>query len=303
MLLPFPSFKALELHDRPQIEAITGDFPNYSDFNFVSLWSWDTRGEIAASVLHGNLVVKFTDYITGEPLYSFIGTNEVDDTIKQVTALARQQGISDALELIPEEAITKIENPEDFEIAEDPNNFDYIISVDSFTALQGQEYEAKRKAINQFKRAYPHVVSRPLDIKDEETQTKIIGLAQLWVELKGHEALEAENELKAIERLLQYSYIFPPQGVGIYDGDKLIAFSIDEIMPDGINALGHFQKADSRYKGIFPFLQKENLSELQKKGVQRLNIEQDLGLESLRRSKIQLRPIEYHKKYFVAVKH
>src|SRR6185369_9800822 len=97
MLPKFPEFKKLELSDKADIEAITNKYPPYSDFNFTSMWCWDTRGEMMVSELNNNLVVKFADYITGEPFYSFIGTNDTNDTVRQLIGLATTQGIKPRL--------------------------------------------------------------------------------------------------------------------------------------------------------------------------------------------------------------
>ena len=67
MIPQFPEFKSLELSDKKDIESFTKRFPPYSDFNFVSMWSWDIKEEIRISQLNGNLVVRFTDYLTGKP--------------------------------------------------------------------------------------------------------------------------------------------------------------------------------------------------------------------------------------------
>ena len=80
MIPEFPEFKKLELSDKEDVEAFTKKFPPYSDFNFVSMWSWDIKGEMRLSILNGNLVVRFTDYITGDPFYSFLGNNKTNET-------------------------------------------------------------------------------------------------------------------------------------------------------------------------------------------------------------------------------
>ena len=76
MLPEFPKFKSIDLTDKKEIEEINKKFPPYSDFNFVSMWCWDIKGEMHISILHDNLVVKFTDYLTGDPFFSFFGNNK-----------------------------------------------------------------------------------------------------------------------------------------------------------------------------------------------------------------------------------
>ena len=51
----FPTFKKLELSDKNVIENVTSQFNAYSDFNFASLWNYDTESTIEWSLLHDNL--------------------------------------------------------------------------------------------------------------------------------------------------------------------------------------------------------------------------------------------------------
>ena len=91
MIPEFPQFKPIELSDKQEVEKITSQYPPYSDFNFVSMWSWDIKGEMRLSMLNGNLVVKFNDYITGEPFYSFLGKNKLNETAEILLNLSKEE--------------------------------------------------------------------------------------------------------------------------------------------------------------------------------------------------------------------
>src|SRR5574343_1109613 len=80
MIPEFPNFKNLELSDKKSIDNFTKKHPPYSDFNFTSMWVWNTTEEIQISILNDNLVVKFTDYLNGDHFYSFLGTNKIKET-------------------------------------------------------------------------------------------------------------------------------------------------------------------------------------------------------------------------------
>ena len=67
MITNFPNFKKLGLEDKPLIESFVKRYLPYSDFNFVSLWSYDTDNSYEISYLNKNLVIKQDDYITNEP--------------------------------------------------------------------------------------------------------------------------------------------------------------------------------------------------------------------------------------------
>ncbi len=107
MLPEFPNFKKLELTDKEDVEKITSKFPPYSDFNFISMWSWDTKGEMRISQLNNNFVVRFTDYLTGEPFYSFLGDNKVNETAEALLELSKKEKVMPKLQLLPEESIKK----------------------------------------------------------------------------------------------------------------------------------------------------------------------------------------------------
>ena len=85
MIPNFPEFKALELSDREEIENITKQFPPYSDYHFPSMYIWDIHEPILLSVLNKNLVIRQSDCLTGEPFYSFIGTNSIEETINKIS--------------------------------------------------------------------------------------------------------------------------------------------------------------------------------------------------------------------------
>ena len=102
MLPVFPNFKNLEISDKEDIEYITHQFPPYSDFNFVSLWAWNTQGKIEISQLNNNLVVKFQDYLDNNYFYSFIGMHDVLTSIEKLLSASKAKGFGEELKLIPE---------------------------------------------------------------------------------------------------------------------------------------------------------------------------------------------------------
>jgi hypothetical protein len=58
MLPEFPKFKSIEISDKEDVEKITKKYPPYSDFNFVSMWSWDIKGDMRVSTFAINSMGK-----------------------------------------------------------------------------------------------------------------------------------------------------------------------------------------------------------------------------------------------------
>lgn len=58
MIPAFPDFKKVEVSDRGVVEAHTHKYDPYSDFNFTSLWAWDTSNERMISESNGNRILR-----------------------------------------------------------------------------------------------------------------------------------------------------------------------------------------------------------------------------------------------------
>src|SRR5262249_54456852 len=95
----FPDFKRLAVEDQYEIEQWVKQFEPYSDFNFVSMWSWNTTGDFEVSWVGDNLAVIFNDYSTNQRFLSFIGVDEVDVTARTLLGYARSRGLVEELRL------------------------------------------------------------------------------------------------------------------------------------------------------------------------------------------------------------
>src|SRR4051812_11832114 len=110
----FPQFAALEPHHQGVINQMVGSHPPYSDYNFISLWTYDYDRQYRLSVLNDNLIIKFQDY--NDPndfFYSFLGINQPDDTARLLLEHSAKEGQKE-LKLIPEEVIESFSNPDQF---------------------------------------------------------------------------------------------------------------------------------------------------------------------------------------------
>ena len=163
MIPEFPNFKKLELSDKEAVEKFTQKYPPYSDFNFVSIWSWNVDGEMKISQLNGNLVVRFIDYITNEPFYSFLGDNTTNETAETLLELSRREGITLQLKLMPEDSIKGL-NDQKFKIVESRDNFDYVYSLSSLYECNGKAYEKQRLLVNRFCKKYSGIEVRLLPL-------------------------------------------------------------------------------------------------------------------------------------------
>lgn len=299
MIPQFPEFKHVEVSDRGAVEAHTHKYPPYSDFNFTSLWAWDTSGERMISELNGNLVVRFTDYSTHEPFLSFLGTNETEQTARTLIDYCKEEGLPTTLKLVPEVSIKDI-RPSVLKVEEDRDNFDYIYSVPKLSSMRGNEYMSKRGRVNKFRRDNQGVLVEAIDLANVETQNNILDVIGLWEKKKIADTkdYEVQHERAAIVRLCETADSHKLVAIGIFSSQKMLAFSIEEILPSDY-AICHFWKADGVRQGVFDFLMQEKARHLETLGSFFLNYEQDLGISALRTAKSSYRPVHFLNKYSV----
>jgi hypothetical protein len=231
---------------------------------------------------------------------SFLGGNELEDTVRAITLHCADYGLPTALKLVS----GVNENVETCRITvrEDRDNFDYLYSIQDLLGLQGKALRGPRNRVNRFIRRYPRASFESLDLKQRAAQEQILTVTERWAGGKPPSMSKAAaREMTAIRRFLSNAGSTDFIAVGVVNDDALLAYSIDEVLPDGV-CVSHFCKADVSYSGISAFLMEQEVQYLDAQGVKVLNLEQDLGIEGLRRSKMGYRPVSFLKKYVIAMK-
>ncbi len=294
----FPHFEPLSHEHRETVERITNQFPPYSDFNFTSLYCWNTANAVAYSTLFGNLIIRFTDYITGEPFYSFLGTENVNETVHALLEQMAAEGRKAEIKLVPESSVQNI-SPERFVATADEDNFDYILSIERLKTYAGNKLGGKRNFVNRFKKAF-QFETRLLHLRETHAQQLVTEMFLHWISLKGLAYTEAENEHKAISRAFTLAQTHELIVPGIFIEGNLAGFTMNECLPNGY-AILHFEKADAaKYIGIYQALMMETARILSERGCHYLNYEQDLGIPGLKTAKASFDPHTHLRKFRIS---
>lgn len=299
MIPIFPEFKKLELSDKKDIESFVNQFAPYSDFNFVSMYSWDVHRKMEISQLHGNLVVLFYDYVSNEPFLSFIGKGSVKETVEFLLKYSNKHYHSNILRLIPEVAINSLVT-EEFNVLADRDAYDYIYSVKELASMDTWTGSSVSRNIKQFFKLNPSycVVKSSVENLDKK---EYLSMFKRWAKNKSIDDHESLNEYKAFERFLQINDN-SIEVVSVYLEGILVGFSFYEVLPNEY-AMSHFLKVDiGLHKWVGDVLNWEEAKFLKNKGVLYYNWEQDLGLPGLRKSKEKYRPHLLLQKYTIDYK-
>lgn len=300
MIPTLPLFKKIELSDKHDVERITSHYLPYSDFNFVSMWSWDVKEEIEIAELHNNLIVRLSDYLTGDPVYSFLGNNQTTETVEKLLEFAKQQTGLNVLKYVPEDSLQGLDTSR-FIVQEDRDHFDYIYSLEELATLKGHKFESKRGFLHRFLKHFPEFAMERINLLDPSIQKKIVALNDVWTKNKlvHGKNPQSTNEALALERLFISAEHFNIVAFGLFIKNELAGFTIDEFIGESSYALSHFIKGDIDVVGIFPMLLYASCADFLKAGRHLFNYEQDLGLPGLRKAKESYRPVTYLRKYSI----
>lgn len=303
MIPSFPNFKQLDIHDRHEVEEYVARFPPYSDFNFVSLLTYDVSNSVKVSFLNGNLAVSMNDYLTQERFYTFIGTGNVRETAVSLLELSGSASDLPRLRLVPEDAIGAMNGSGTvhFRIAPDPASFDYIHSVADLIELGSSDLASKRQSIRSFQRSYPRCATTILDLGDQECIEGMRGVMQAWRKARTRTEEEVAVEFSAIDRCLALGTVLGLVAVGAWLDEQLVGFTVNELLPDGFY-MGHFGKALPSCRGLSDFLEHDTAKIMQSLGCDRMNNQQDLGLPGLRKAKRSWRPVSFLEKFTVELR-
>lgn len=297
------NFKKLDIDDREVLEDYVKAFLPFSDFSFLSLFTYNTKGTLEYCFYNDNLIVKFEDYLTGEDFYSLLGKHKIHETVKVLLETAKHNGHKYELNLVPHSVIEHAPGiHEVFEVEEDRDNFDYVVSSLDIAELRPDKFPKKHKLVENFKQKYPHLAVKPIDLSKDKNQKAILELTKQWSIISNKSADDIKTEFIAIKRLLEHAHHFPNlYALGIYDGQQLVAFNTYEISTHS-HGISSFQKADKKYEGIYAYLTHEMAKSMVELGCKYINFEQDFGFEGLRASKKSWHPVNFLKKYTVKPK-
>lgn len=295
----FPKFRRVNISDQIVFKKYLKNLLPYSDFNFVSLWSYNTRDDLQCSKLNGNLVLLMRDYIDERPFLMYFGRHQPEDTINNLLNYSKVNLHQSEIALIPHFNIKNNIKAlrRHFLIRRDRDNFDYIISLTKVADMPGHEFANKRNKIARFKKEFPQALFHSIDLSDINKQKELLKVFNRWSESRQRK--DVKHEYQAIKKLLHDQIHFQLLCYGVSVDGVLEAFTINEQLARSFS-ITHFTKADPNKVGVFEFLYHEAAKALKARGSLYLNREQDLGLDGLRLAKLSWRPIKFLKKYTIS---
>lgn len=253
------------------------------------------------SLLNDNLVITLPSYTDTNMVVSVLGQSQLTATITTLLSYARESTGLAQLRLVPEMVVGGLLDVPAWEVREDPDNHDYVVSIPQLVGLTGPSFRHCRRAVRTFQKNHDTEMSfHALDIGSELIQEAMVGIF-LRREAVKENLDHALLELNAMQQLLNDAAVHNLLCYGVSIRGALKAFIICDVI-DRDWALGLFWKADTSLPGIYSFLMHRTAEALCRRGLTKFNIAQDLGLKRLSFAKQAFAPIGYLKKYIISAR-
>jgi uncharacterized protein len=295
-----PDFRALSLQDRAILEPILRANPQpLAGFTFAGLFGWaDVFAYEWQTLPSGALLISCIFEPGGRrELVQPIGNmspEEQHDLVARATDLdyaVRLHGVSEPFfESHPVIAAACTAEA-------DRARFDYVYNAMDLAFLKGRSYVRKRNHVAQAEHAH-RWTAEPLSATNIAVFRQVAAAALQDLD---EDNVTFKQENRALSRTLDHAIELGQDGLLLFADGAPAAFSIFEAQGPGL-AVIHFERAVRAYKGAFQMINRATAQAIHSQGFARINREEDLGLEGLRKAKLSYAPIELAKSYVLTFK-
>lgn len=284
----YPSFKPLHI-DHKEIfdKAFKDNPPEISEFTFTNLFAWRETYKLSVSMLGGLLLLR-SDSNKAPGFFTPVGyAEDTKNVIETVLKDTRGRFIR-----IPEKVKLLFDGDDRFKSEPDLDNSDYLFKTEDLIKLSGRKYDGKRNLIKKFRLSYNYEYIK----MDAASAQGSLRFEEKWCLVKDCDGVEGlNNEREALKEMIKHFSDFRLIGGAIKAGDRICAIALGEPLNSHTFVM-HMMKADPNMPGLYQTINNEFLTR-ELKGFKYLNLEQDLGVEGLRRAKSSYHPVDMVRKY------
>ena len=290
-------FRNATLCDKAWVdEIVLAENSPSADYNFGNIYIWDKY--------YRQLICRFGDRMLtklryeGRPAFVFpIGSGPLAPAIEAISAFAAGKGYPLVIRGVTARHREQLEAlyPGRFAFQAEEDTFDYIYLAERLASYSGKALHGKKNHCNRFEAEHDWRFV-PLT---RELIPACLRMLDDWTR-ENEERLDKSivYEHDAIERAFTHYEALGLEGGVLFAGEELMGFSFGEMASlDCFDV--HVEKADISVNGAYPMVCREMVRMAMRlhPGLRYINREDDMGLESLRRSKQSYKPAFLLKKY------
>ncbi len=300
-------FKPILLSDQKTFQTFLSQCPQKtSDYSFVNVWSWASAYDL--SWAQTDEFIWLRQNWPSPQYWAPVGNWQAVDWPRY---FERFPQFKSSMIRVPEPLARLVKSVfnKRVSVSPDRDQFDYIYDANELITLKGNRFHKKRNLLYQFQRKY--------DYQYVEMTYEFVDAAMAlqnnwctWRECGSDDQLANEN-IAIAKVLSNWELLDGIIGGCILVKGTMVAYTIGEWLMDDTLVV-HFEKGSTDYKGVYQainqmFIEHETPDSgpgirrggIRREGIRRVNREQDLGDEGLRKSKKSYHPVKFLKKYRV----
>jgi uncharacterized protein len=279
----YPEFRPLELQDKAVFDAaFRQNPPENSEYTFTNLYCWRNAHTFSISIFDGLLIIA-----SGKEYYPLIGTGDPRKAVKKILLETHNSFIR-----VPEATKALFDDDPEISVVFDRDNSDYLFLAQDLIRLSGRKYDGKRNFIKNFKAAHEYEYIQVT----EAVVSEILRFQDIWCVQKGcSQSKSLLDESEAVKEMLAHLSLFKLKAGALRVEGKICAVCIAEMLnPETI--VIHVLKAAQGIVGIYQTIFNDFLAR-EAGAIKFVNMEQDLGIAGLRKSKESYQPVRLIGKY------
>ncbi len=283
-------FKTVTLCDKAWVDPIVmAENSPSADYNFGNIYIWDKRYKQLICRFEDRMITKLR--YEGRRAFVFpIGSGPLRPAIEALRAFCEERGYPLLLRGVTEKHREELENsfPGHFHYTMEEDLSDYIYLAEKLSTYAGKALHGKKNHCNRFESEHDWDFL-PLT---RELIPGCLDMLDVWTE-ENSDRLQSSisEEHDAIIRAFAAFEKLGLEGGVLRSSGKIIGFTLGELSsPDTFDV--HFEKADIDINGAYPMVCRELTRSVMQNhpGLRYINREDDMGLESLRKSKLSYKP-------------
>lgn len=290
-------FKEILSQDLPLIQELLIKYPSRScDFSVGGIFMWVDYFNYKFCILHDTLFVKSdVNSFDCDLFYYPIGSMDEEAALSLIRSYCHTNRRK-AMIMVPLELATGVDIP-DFSSGKSLDFWaEYIYDINSFLSFAGKKMEKKRNHLNFFMKNYEFTIEEISNKNKDE----LIAFTQDFESDHACEDVALYENEKVISTLRDYDK-YNYNGILIRINGSIAGYSFGEVIGD--TCFVHVEKADISYRGIYQAVSSmlSRLIHERYPEVRYLNREEDMGDESLRKSKLSYHPVMTVCKYIFPI--
>ncbi len=294
-------FKPVELEDRSLLSPYLEKYgENSCQHSFVSMYLLKEKYQDAWTIVQNTLFIlrkercddRFRSYLF--PL----GTMDTAEAVALLREDAHSHGKLLRFATLSESAWQRLQAcfPEDFQGEEVRDYGEYVYLTEKLKNMPGHKMHEKRRCVY---RLWDHY-GNDLDIHEiqENDLPDIWNFQQEWLAMAedSHDMTDLERENRSIRLALDHYKEFQLLGIVVRLQHRVVGYMYGSLIsPDCFDAIA--QKGDYQLPGLYILMHMAMARHVEASGRKYYNMEEDLGISGLRRSKLSYRPDHLIYKY------